>query len=65
MDIVCQISERSEEYYNIDDKKYVTIRNIWDHGSRVLIEFDGVKFQVDADELISAVMRCKTGALGY
>lgn len=50
--------------YSIPAKPCIRIHNAWNDGSKVVIEVEGERYTVDADELISAVQRCKLNIFG-
>lgn len=59
MKTTCEIND-----YSIPAKPCIRIHNTWSDGSKVEIEVGGERYTVDADELISAVQRCKLDVFG-
>ncbi len=57
MKTTCEIND-----YSIPAKPCIKIHNAWSDGSKVEVEVEGERYIVDADELISAVRRCKLDA---
>lgn len=59
MKVTCEISD-----YSNPSKPRIRIHNAWASSDRVELEIEGVRYTVNADELISAVKRAKLDCFG-
>ena len=59
MKVTCEIND-----YSNPRKPQIRVHNSWREGGMVDLEVDGVRYTVDAEELISAIERAKLNVFG-
>ena len=59
MKVTCEIND-----YSNPAKPCIKVHNSWYHNERIELEIDGVRYEVDGEELISAVKRCLLNCMG-
>ncbi len=59
MNVTCEINDYSEP-----KKPAIKVHNAWPYGEHVVLEVNGEKYEVQGEELISAINRCMLNCFG-